>query len=71
MEFSQVARMFKLDYYQPQTTDELIRNYQQALAKHCSAVIEVTTDRSDNLQLHQALDKEIQQQLNQFSPTTD
>ena len=63
LEFAQVAGMFKVEYYQPQTADELIRDYQQALAKNCSAVIEVTTDRSDNLQLHEALDKEIQQRL--------
>jgi 2-succinyl-5-enolpyruvyl-6-hydroxy-3-cyclohexene-1-carboxylate synthase len=65
LEFSQAAGMFKLDYYHPQTADELIRDYQQALANHRSAVIEVTTDRSENLQVHQALDKEIQQQLKQ------
>jgi hypothetical protein len=51
--------MFGLDYYHPQTSDRLIYDYYQALAKNCSAV----TDRSDNLQLHQALDREIQQQL--------
>ncbi len=61
--FSHAAAMFGLDYYHPQTSDELIRDYHRALAKKCSAVIEVTTDRSDNLQLHQALDREIQQQL--------
>ena len=63
--FSHAAAMFGIDYYHPQTSDELIRDYQQALANHRSAVIEVTTDRSDNLQLHQALDREIQQQLRQ------
>ncbi len=64
--FSHAAVMFGLDYYHPQTSDELIRDYQQALANNCSAVIEVTTDRSENLQLHQALDAEIQQQLRQI-----
>ena len=63
--FSHAAAMFGLDYYHPHTADELIRDYHQALAKNCSAVIEVTTDRSDNLQVHQALDAEIQQQLKQ------
>lgn len=61
--FSHAAAMFGIDYYHPQTSDELIRDYQQALAKNCSAIIEVTTDRSDNLQIHQALDAEIQQEL--------
>jgi 2-succinyl-5-enolpyruvyl-6-hydroxy-3-cyclohexene-1-carboxylate synthase len=63
--FSPLAAMFGLDYYHPQTSDELIRDYHLALAKNCSAIIEVTTDRSDNLQVHQALDAEIQQQLRQ------
>jgi 2-succinyl-5-enolpyruvyl-6-hydroxy-3-cyclohexene-1-carboxylate synthase len=63
--FSHAATMFGLDYYQPRTSDDLIRDYSQALANHRSAVIEVTTDRSENLQVHQALDKEIQQQLKQ------
>jgi 2-succinyl-5-enolpyruvyl-6-hydroxy-3-cyclohexene-1-carboxylate synthase len=63
--FSHAAAMFGLDYYHPQTSDELIRSYRQALAKNCSAVIEVTTDRSENLQVHQALDQAIQQQLQQ------
>ena len=61
--FSHAAAMFGLDYYHPQTSDDLIRNYHQALAKNCSAVIEVTTNRAENLELHQALDREIQQQL--------
>jgi 2-succinyl-5-enolpyruvyl-6-hydroxy-3-cyclohexene-1-carboxylate synthase len=63
--FSHAAAMFGLDYHHPQTADELIRDYRQALAKNCSAIIEVTTDRAENLQLHQALDREIQQQLKQ------
>jgi 2-succinyl-5-enolpyruvyl-6-hydroxy-3-cyclohexene-1-carboxylate synthase len=63
--FSHPAAMFGLDYYHPQTSDQLIRDYREAVSKNCSAVIEVTTDRSENLQLHQALDKEIQQQLKQ------
>jgi 2-succinyl-5-enolpyruvyl-6-hydroxy-3-cyclohexene-1-carboxylate synthase len=71
--FSHAAAMFELDYYHPQTPDELIRDYQQALIfggasptenRH-SAIIEITTDRSENLQIHQALDLEIQQQLKQ------
>jgi 2-succinyl-5-enolpyruvyl-6-hydroxy-3-cyclohexene-1-carboxylate synthase len=63
--FSHAAAMFGLDYYHPQTADELIRDYQQALRDRRSAIIEITTDRSENLQLHQALDLEIQQQLKQ------
>jgi 2-succinyl-5-enolpyruvyl-6-hydroxy-3-cyclohexene-1-carboxylate synthase len=61
--FSHPAAMFGLDYYHPHTPDEFIRDYQQALVDRRSAIIEVTTDRSENLQLHQALDLEIQQQF--------
>jgi 2-succinyl-5-enolpyruvyl-6-hydroxy-3-cyclohexene-1-carboxylate synthase len=57
--FAHAAAMFGLDYYHPQTADELIRDYQQALVDRRSAIIEVTTDRSENLQIHQALDREI------------
>ncbi len=59
--FSHAAAMFGLDYYHPQTSDELIRDYQRALVDRRSAIIEVTTDRSENLQLHQEIDQAIQQ----------
>ena len=61
--FFHAAAMFELDYYHPQTADELIRDYHQALVDRRSAIIEVTTDRSENLQLHQALNLHIQQQF--------
>lgn len=61
--FSHAAAMFELDYYHPQTADDLIRDYHQALVDRRSAIIEVTTDRSENLQLHQALNLNIQQQF--------
>lgn len=61
--FSHAAAMFELDYYHPQTADELMRDYHQALVARRSAIIEVTTDRSENLQLHQALNLNIQQQF--------
>jgi 2-succinyl-5-enolpyruvyl-6-hydroxy-3-cyclohexene-1-carboxylate synthase len=55
VDFSHAAAMFKIDYYHPQNTDEFIANYTQALANDRSAIIEVTTDRTENWQLHQAL----------------
>jgi 2-succinyl-5-enolpyruvyl-6-hydroxy-3-cyclohexene-1-carboxylate synthase len=55
LDFARAAAMFKLDYYHPQDREELIRDYQQALVKNRSAIVEVTTDRAENLQLHQAL----------------
>jgi 2-succinyl-5-enolpyruvyl-6-hydroxy-3-cyclohexene-1-carboxylate synthase len=61
--FSHAAAMFGLDYYHPQTSDEFIRDYQRALVDRRSAIIEITTDRAENLQLHQALNLDIQQQF--------
>jgi 2-succinyl-5-enolpyruvyl-6-hydroxy-3-cyclohexene-1-carboxylate synthase len=55
LDFQHASAMFKLDYYHPQNNDGLIDHYQQALTNHRSAVIEVTTDRSENLNLHQDL----------------
>jgi 2-succinyl-5-enolpyruvyl-6-hydroxy-3-cyclohexene-1-carboxylate synthase len=63
VKFAHVAAMFGIDYYQPQTPDRLIHDYRQAIANHRSAVIEVTTDRAENRQLHQDLDRAIQQQV--------
>jgi 2-succinyl-5-enolpyruvyl-6-hydroxy-3-cyclohexene-1-carboxylate synthase len=55
LDFAHAAAMFKLDYYHPQDRDELIRDYNRSLANNHSAIIEVTTDRSENLSLHQDL----------------
>jgi 2-succinyl-5-enolpyruvyl-6-hydroxy-3-cyclohexene-1-carboxylate synthase len=63
LDFAHAAAMFKIDYYHPHDRDEFIHAYQQALTNHRSAIIEVTTDRTDNLQLHQALNLDIQQQF--------
>ncbi|WP_310487049.1 2-succinyl-5-enolpyruvyl-6-hydroxy-3-cyclohexene-1-carboxylic-acid synthase [Chamaesiphon sp. VAR_69_metabat_338] len=63
LDFQHAAAMFKLDYYHPQNSDEFIHTYQQAVDNHRSAIIEVTTDRTENLQIHQALNLDIQQQF--------
>jgi 2-succinyl-5-enolpyruvyl-6-hydroxy-3-cyclohexene-1-carboxylate synthase len=61
--FCHAAAMFELDYYHPQNREELIQGYTQALAARRSAIIEVTTDRTENFQLHQDLNRCIQQQF--------
>jgi 2-succinyl-5-enolpyruvyl-6-hydroxy-3-cyclohexene-1-carboxylate synthase len=61
LDFANAAAMFGLDYYHPQHQAELIKNYNQALANGRSAIIEVTTDRAENWQLHQDLQAYIQQ----------
>jgi 2-succinyl-5-enolpyruvyl-6-hydroxy-3-cyclohexene-1-carboxylate synthase len=63
LEFSHAAAMFGLDYYHPQTQTEFIDNYIQALAKNKSAIVEITTERQANWQLHQDIQREIQQKI--------
>jgi 2-succinyl-5-enolpyruvyl-6-hydroxy-3-cyclohexene-1-carboxylate synthase len=65
--FCHAAAMFELDYYHPQHREELIQVYTQALAARRSAIIEVTTDRTENLQLHQDLNRAIQQQFDDLA----
>jgi 2-succinyl-5-enolpyruvyl-6-hydroxy-3-cyclohexene-1-carboxylate synthase len=55
LDFAHAAAMFKLDYYHPQDREELIHDYNRSLANNRSAIIEVTTDRFENLSLHQDL----------------
>jgi 2-succinyl-5-enolpyruvyl-6-hydroxy-3-cyclohexene-1-carboxylate synthase len=59
LDFQQAVAMFKIDYYQPQSAEELMRDYQQAQARDRSAVIEIKSDRAKNWQLHQNLQKHI------------
>ncbi len=61
LDFANAAAMFGLDYYHPQHQAELIKDYTQALANGRSAIIEVTTDRSKNWQLHQDLQAYLQE----------
>jgi 2-succinyl-5-enolpyruvyl-6-hydroxy-3-cyclohexene-1-carboxylate synthase len=63
LNFSHAATMFGLDYYHPQTQTEFIKIYTQALANNQSAIIEVTTDRQANWQLHQDIQSEIKHEI--------
>ncbi len=63
LNFKHAAAMFELDYYHPISPDELIQNYTQALTDRRSAIIELTTDRTENWQFHQTLQQHIQQQF--------
>jgi 2-succinyl-5-enolpyruvyl-6-hydroxy-3-cyclohexene-1-carboxylate synthase len=55
LDFRNAAAMFKLAYDLPQNRDEFIRSYNQALTTKKSTIIEVATDRTDNLRVHQEL----------------
>ncbi|MEO1351924.1 MAG: 2-succinyl-5-enolpyruvyl-6-hydroxy-3-cyclohexene-1-carboxylic-acid synthase [Cyanobacteria bacterium J06635_15] len=57
--FKAASQMFGLDYYHPNTPTEFTQVYQTALSHQRSAVIEVVTDRNQNLALHQVLQEQI------------
>ncbi|MEB3232013.1 MAG: 2-succinyl-5-enolpyruvyl-6-hydroxy-3-cyclohexene-1-carboxylic-acid synthase [Leptolyngbyaceae bacterium] len=57
--FGDAARMFGLGYHQPRTLAEFEQAYQTVLQQSQPAVIEVVSDRTENLTLHQTLQREI------------
>jgi len=50
--FESAADLFKLKYYNPKSTTELISNYQSANNEQKSAIFEITTDQEENFNLH-------------------
>jgi len=50
--FKSAADLFKLKYYNPKSTTELISNYQSANNEQKSAIFEITTDQEENFNLH-------------------
>ena len=60
LNFSHAAAMFAIDYYHPLDRSEFIANYTRSLELGRTAIIEVTTDRSENWQFHQALQQYLQ-----------
>jgi len=57
--FEKIAETFKLDYYQPRSKLALVKNYKNALESNRPAVIEVQTDRNENLVFHKLLQDKI------------
>ncbi len=59
LRFDDITRGFGLRYTAPSSMEEFLRTYQSA-ANHCGAsVIEVSTNRLSNADLHRAISKEI------------
>ena len=57
--FKTASQMFNLNYYCPQTLAEFTQVYKTALDYQSAAVIEVFTNRHENLALHQTLQQQI------------
>jgi 2-succinyl-5-enolpyruvyl-6-hydroxy-3-cyclohexene-1-carboxylate synthase len=54
--FEHAARMFDLDYASPASLDDFARIYEEALSERSSCIIEVTTDRAENVELHRRVE---------------
>ena len=50
--FRPAAEMFGLQYERPETTEEFVEFYSKACARDSSTLIEVRTDREENVRLH-------------------
>lgn len=55
-DFEHAARMFDLGYARVQSLDDLAEAYDEALRERTSRILEVTTDRGENLMLHRRLE---------------
>jgi len=51
------ASMFELNYSQPMDVQHFKKAYTQALKSQTSTIIEVITNREENLKIHQALNR--------------
>ncbi|HGY57327.1 MAG TPA: 2-succinyl-5-enolpyruvyl-6-hydroxy-3-cyclohexene-1-carboxylic-acid synthase [Caldithrix abyssi] len=63
LNFEHAAKMFDLPYFTARTPAELRDVYQQTLKTRRSALIEVTTDRSENAKLHKTILQRIKERL--------
>ncbi len=61
--FSKAAEMFGLDYSCPETNMEIDVCAREAIDRNRSCIIEVRTDRAENLRLHRELDARIRAAL--------
>ena len=57
--FAAAARMFELPYSAPQTIESFCSSYDQAVAGRRSCVLEITTRRSQTLELHRSIERRI------------
>ena len=63
LQFEFAAQMFGLHYANPKSPDQLVGEYNMAFVRKKSTIIEVMTDRKENYQLHQELQKAVQQAI--------
>jgi 2-succinyl-5-enolpyruvyl-6-hydroxy-3-cyclohexene-1-carboxylate synthase len=59
LRFHEITRGFGIPYTNPSSMEEFMRAYQNATSHQGASVIEVTTNRHANAELHRAISKEI------------
>jgi 2-succinyl-5-enolpyruvyl-6-hydroxy-3-cyclohexene-1-carboxylate synthase len=68
LEFSGIAAMFHLPYHRIETNAALVRRYRQAVSGKGPVMIEITTDRGQNVALHRHLQQTIASALDLLPP---
>jgi 2-succinyl-5-enolpyruvyl-6-hydroxy-3-cyclohexene-1-carboxylate synthase len=68
LEFSGIAAMFHLPYHRIETNAALVRRYRQAVSGKGPVMIEITTDRGQNVALHRHLQQTIASALDSLPP---
>ena len=63
LNFDKLALGFNLTYHRPRSNADVERTYQSALKRTESCIIEVQTDREENVRLHRQLDAKIAKAL--------
>lgn len=66
LHFEDAARMFGLPYARPTTKAEFIEAYKMAQDSATSSIIEVITNREENLRLHRSIGDAVVQALQDF-----
>lgn len=61
--FNAAADLFDLNYIHPTSKEEFIKSYKIALKSRCSTIIEITTNRDNNVKIHQQYQKRIKNEL--------
>jgi 2-succinyl-5-enolpyruvyl-6-hydroxy-3-cyclohexene-1-carboxylate synthase len=61
--FKPIVEMFAIDYFAPQTNAEFVEVYRRAISADHSSVLEISSDRGKNYQLHQNLQQMIVEKL--------
>jgi len=66
-DFLHVSRQFHCQYFNPKNKKTFIENYKQSMKSKSSSIIEITSNRTENVRQHRILQKKIVTRLNQIT----